>query len=38
MRLSKLEQETIINYNNAEKTASCYTMDASLIRRLDKLC
>ncbi len=38
MKYSKYEQETIINYNQEEKTASCYTFDPALIRRLDKLC
>jgi hypothetical protein len=36
--LTRYEQETIINYNQEEKTCSCYTMDAALIRKLDKLC
>jgi hypothetical protein len=35
--LTKYEQETIYNYNQEEKTASCYTHDAALIRRLDRL-
>jgi hypothetical protein len=34
MRLTKYEQETIINYNEAEQTASIYTFDANLKRRL----
>lgn len=38
MQYSKYEQETIINYNQEEKTASCYTFDQALIRKLDKLC
>jgi len=37
MSLSKLEQETIISWNNAEKEAEVYTFDISLINRLDKL-
>ena len=37
MKLTKLEQETIINYNQEEKTASCYTHDQALIRKLDAL-
>jgi len=37
MKLSKYEQETIINYNNEEKTASIFTYDKSLIRKLDKM-
>lgn len=38
MKLSKLEQETIFAYNQEEKTATVYTCDKALIRRLDKLC
>lgn len=36
MNLTKYEQETIINYNNEEKTAYIFTYDKSLIRKLDK--
>lgn len=36
MNLTKYEQETIINYNNEEKTDSVFTYDKSLIRKLDK--
>ena len=36
MNLTKYEQETIINYNNEEKTAFILTYDKSLIRKLDK--
>lgn len=36
MNLTKYEQKTIINYNNEEKTASIFTYDKSLIRKLDK--
>lgn len=36
MELTKYEQETIINYNQEEKNASCYTHDRALIRRLDE--
>lgn len=35
--LSRYEQETIINYNQEEQLASCYTHDKALIRRLNKL-
>lgn len=35
MALTKYEQETIINYNQEEKTASIYTHDAALMRKLD---
>lgn len=36
MKLTKYEQETIINYNQKEKTASCFTHDHALIRKLDE--
>lgn len=36
MKLTKYEQETIINYNQEEKTASCFTHDLALIRKLDE--
>ena len=36
--LTKSELETTINYNQDDKTATCYTCDRALIRRLDKLC
>ena len=38
MGLTKYEQETVINYNLEEKEAVCFTYDAALIRKLDKLC
>ena len=38
MNMTRYEMETIINYNQAEKTASIYTCDRSLMRKLDKLC
>lgn len=34
MKLSKYEKETIINFNEAENTASVYTFNADLKRRL----
>lgn len=34
MKLSKYEKETIINFNEAEDTASIYTFNADLKRRL----
>lgn len=34
MKLSKYEKETIINWNEAENTASIYTFNADLKRRL----
>lgn len=37
MKLSKYEQETIIHYNEEEKTASVYTMNTSLTNKLAKL-
>lgn len=37
MSLSLCEQETIINFNEEEKTASVYTHNKALIRKLDKL-
>lgn len=36
MKMTKYEQETIINYNQEEKTASCFTYDRALIRKLDE--
>ena len=36
-KYTKYEQETIFNYNQEEKTASCYTCDPALIRKLDRL-
>ena len=33
--LTKYEQETIINWNNEEKTASIYTYDKSLMRKIE---
>ena len=38
MKLSKIEQETIINFNEAERTASIYTHNAALKTRLLDLC
>ena len=37
MQLSRLEMETIINYNEEEKTANIYTHNKSLIAKLEKL-
>ena len=34
MPLTKLEKETIINFNEAEQTASIYTFNAALKQRL----
>lgn len=37
MKLSRYEQETIINYNAGEQDAIVYTRDKTVMRRLDKL-
>lgn len=37
MNLSRLEQETIVNYNAGEQTAKVYTRDRAVMRRLDTL-
>ena len=37
MNLSLYEQETIINYNEAEKTAEIYTHNKALRRKLERL-
>ena len=37
MTISRQEQETIINYNAAEQTATVYTRDKTVMRRLDAL-
>ena len=37
MRLSKYEQETIINFNVAESEAVVFIRDKSVIRKLDSL-
>lgn len=37
MELTRCEQETIINYNEEEKTASIYTHNRALRRKLDRL-
>ena len=37
MTLSRLEQETIINFNAAEQTAMVYTRDKTVMRRLNAL-
>ena len=38
MKLSRIEQETIINFSEAESTASIYTHNAALKERLLRLC
>lgn len=35
--LTRYEQETIFNYNQEERFATCFTHDKALIRRMDKL-
>lgn len=37
MTISRQEQETIVNYNAAEQTATVYTRDKTVMRRLDAL-
>ena len=37
MKLSRYEQETVVNYNAGEQTATLYTRDKAVMRRLDKL-
>ena len=37
MRISRLEQETIINFNEAESTATVYTHNGALVRKLEGL-
>lgn len=36
-KLTKYEMETIINYNAGEQTATVYTRDKAVMRRLDRL-
>ncbi len=38
MQLTNIEKETIINFNEAERTASVYTHNEALKARLLKLC
>ena len=35
--LSRYEQETVINYNAEEQTATVYTRDRTVMRKLDRL-
>jgi len=37
MRLSRQEQETIINFNAGERIATVYTRDKAVMRKLDAL-
>lgn len=36
-RLTRYEQETVINFNAGEPTATVYTKDKAVMRKLDKL-
>lgn len=36
--LKNIERETIYNFNEEEKTATIYTCNKSLIRKMDGLC
>lgn len=38
MSISKIEQETIVQFNEAEPTASIYTYNGALKRKLTGLC
>ena len=38
MKLSNIEKETVINFNEAERTASIYTHNEALKRQLLRLC
>ncbi len=37
MKMTRYEQETIINFNAEEKSATLYTRDPAVIRRIDTL-
>ena len=37
MKLTRYEQETIINFNAEEKTATLFTRDPAVMRRIDAL-
>lgn len=37
VNLTKYELETVVNYNAGEQTATVYTRDKSVMRRLDQL-
>lgn len=37
MKLSRYEEETIVNYNAGEQTATLYTRDKAVVRKLDTL-
>ena len=37
MKLSRYEQESILNYNAGEQTATLYTRDKAVMRKFDTL-
>ena len=37
MKLSRYEQETVVNYNAGEQTATLYTRDKAVMRKFDTL-
>ncbi|WP_026508823.1 hypothetical protein [Butyrivibrio sp. MC2013] len=37
MRLTRYEQETIINFNAGDQTATLYTRDPAIMRKIDAL-
>lgn len=37
MKLSRYEQETIVNYNAGEEIVTLYTRDKAIMRKLDRL-
>ena len=37
MKLSRYEQETVVNYNAGEQTATVYTRDKTVMQKLDTL-
>ena len=37
MKLTRYEQESILNYNAGEQTATLYTRDKTVMRKLDTL-
>ena len=37
MKITRYEQETIINFNAEDKTATLYTRDPTVMRRVDSL-
>ena len=38
MKLTNIEKETVINFNEGERTASIYTHNEALKRQLSELC